>query len=198
MDSKQLFLKALEHAEGCAPQVRPAMYNRPTPCSEWDLKQLFNHMVYELSWLPDMLAGKTIDEVGTTYDGDLIGNDTQAAWDKAAQAARQAVEQVDLNATVHLSYGDHSAQDYLMDMTSDMLIHGWDVDQSLSCSLILPEEVAKAVYEHWLPRKTEIANSGLFGAPQEVPENATIATKLLALLGRTTDWQKHAADQNTT
>lgn len=197
MDPKELFSKALDHAEGCARQVRPELYDRPTPCTEWDLRQLFNHMVYELSWVPDMLASKTIEEVGSKYDGDLIGNDPQAAWDTAAEAARQAVKQVDLAATVHLSYGDHSAQDYLMDMTSDMLIHGWDVDQSINCSLLLPEEVAKAVYEHWLPHKAEIAKSGVFGTPQDVPEDATIATKLLALLGRTTDWQKHAANQNT-
>lgn len=196
MDPKELFIKALDEANGCAAQVKVELYNRPTPCTEWNLKQLFNHMVYELSWIPDLLAGKTIDEVGTKYDGDLIGDDPQAAWQKAAKAAREAVEKVDLDATVHLSYGDFSAADYLKDMASDMLIHGWDVDQSINCSLILEPTLAQALYDHWLPRKTEIANSNVFGTPQEVAEDATIATKLLALLGRTTNWQKDAANQD--
>lgn len=184
MDAKTLFNRAVEQAGVCVRHVHDDQLSNPTPCSEWDLKTLLNHIVYELAWVPDLLAGKTVAEVGGAHDGNLLGDDPHAAWEKAKTAALEAVAAVDLNATVHLSYGDVSAEHYIREIASDMAVHGWDVGQSEQCNIIIESDVAQTIYDFMQPRSAELRASGLFGS--EVPTQPTdsIQTKLLGLMGR--------------
>jgi len=73
MNAKALFLATLDQATAVIDHVAPDDYHRPTPDTEWDVAALAGHMLYELCWVPDLLQGKTIAEVGSVYDGDLIG-----------------------------------------------------------------------------------------------------------------------------
>ncbi len=196
MDSKQLFARSVEEAAGCVLHVKADQLTNATPCSEWDLRALLNHMVYELLWVPDLLSGKTVHEVGDKYDGDVLKGDHVRAWEQAVDGASAAIHAADLEATVHLSYGDVKAKNYIAEMAQDMMIHGWDVGQSVNCSLVMDKAAAQTMYEHTLPRKEEMRTSGLFGTPLDVAQDADIQTKLLALMGRSADWQKTHEDQN--
>lgn len=184
MDAKQLFSAAAKQASHCINNVHSDQLTNPTPCTDWDLKTLLNHIVYELAWLPDMLEGKTVADVGTRHDGDLLGSDPAAAWKSAVQKAQEAVERADLDATVHLSYGDASADHYIREMATDIAIHGWDVGQSIKCNVILDDTVAKAIYDFMLPRRDELAGSGAFAAEIPVAATENVQTRLLGLLGR--------------
>lgn len=158
--------------------------SNPTPCTEWDLKALLNHMVYELLWIPDILEGKTVKEVGDKYDGDVLGDDLAGAWRRAAELAETAVKLADEAKIVHLSYADKPAGDYIIEVGGDIFIHSWDADQAMQCTLLLDPEVAQTIYDSLLPRKEELHKSGLFAPPKEVADDATIQVKLLALTGR--------------
>ncbi len=184
MEPKQLFEKALEEATGVVRCIGNGSFTNATPCTDWNTQQLLAHMLYELSWVPDLLVGKTIAQVGDKYDGDLLGQDHHNNWHLAAHKAMDAVKKVDPKTTVHLSYGDKPAEDYLYEIGNDLLIHAWDADQSIYCSLRFEPTVAQALYDKMLSRKDELANSGLFGRPFMVPASARIQTKLLALVGR--------------
>lgn len=184
MNPKELFVRSVEQATGCVKQLATNHLGNPTPCTDWDVRQLLNHMVYELRWVPDLLAGKTVAEVGNRYDGDLLGTDPKSAWQHAADAAIVAVKHVNAEAAVHLSYGDVPAKDYVDEVGSDILIHTWDLDQGMSCSLMMEPDLAQYVYDRTLPKKADMAKSSLFAPAVDVPEGATIQTKLLALFGR--------------
>jgi len=57
-------------------EVTPAMRFR-----EWHhtLLDIINHQAYDDAWVPDVLAGRTAEEVGAKFDGDLLGADPRAA-----------------------------------------------------------------------------------------------------------------------
>ena len=184
MNPKELFTRSIGQATGCINHLSNDYMSNPTPCTEWDVKALLNHMVYELRWVPDLLAGKTIDEVGNRYDGDLLTSNPHSAWQHAADAALMAVKHVDPNKMVHLSYGDVPASEYIAEVGADILIHTWDLDQGMNCSLVMAEDLAKYVFDNTLPRKDSLASSGLFAPAINVPNDATIQVKLLALFGR--------------
>lgn len=184
MDARNLFKAALEQATAMIKCVENSHFRNPTPCTDWDCRTLVNHMLYELLWVPDLLEGKTIAGVGSKYDGDLVGSDLHHNWHIAAHKAANAVNVADVSRTVHLSYADVPAENYIKEIGGDILIHAWDVGQSLCCSLIFDTDVAQAVYDNILPRKDEFARSGLFCTPINVPQDANIQTKLLALVGR--------------
>ena len=44
------------------------------------LRQVINYHAYDDAWVPDVLAGKTIEEVGAAHDGDLLGDEPKAAF----------------------------------------------------------------------------------------------------------------------
>lgn len=184
MDPKELFRKAISQAEHCMRHVQEHHLSNSTPCSEWDLRQLIGHLIYELMWLPEIVDGKTIAEVGDRFDGDLLGHDIQASWDRASHAALAAVETADLKQSAHLSYGDVTMYEYIDEMARDVLIHGWDVGQSIKCNLIFEQDVLQTVYDYVEPRKDKLANSGYFGKPVKVSASASLQTKVLAMLGR--------------
>ena len=59
-----------------------------TPCAGWTVRDLVNHLVGENRWIPPLLAGSTVADVGGELDGDLLGADPVAAWDAARQGGR--------------------------------------------------------------------------------------------------------------
>jgi uncharacterized protein (TIGR03086 family) len=67
--------------------VDPAQWDAGTPCEEWDVRALVNHVVGEQRWAPHLLAGETIEQVGDRYDGDLLGDDPRATWSDAVGPA---------------------------------------------------------------------------------------------------------------
>jgi uncharacterized protein (TIGR03086 family) len=184
MDLKTLFKQCLATASAVIKQVKPEQYRDPTPCTEWDVQTLINHMLYELSWAADILDGKTIAEVGTKYNGDLIASDLFKNWTTAANLGLKSLTKVNLDQTVHLSFGDLTAAFYIQQQANDQLIHAWDLGQAIHVPVKFDPIVAKFLYEVALPHKRELAATGLFSPAIKVPESATFQTKLLALFGR--------------
>ena len=130
MDAKMFFYQSATRAGMPITAVGDGDWNKSTPCSEWDLKALVRHMVYELVWIPDLLEGKTVAEIGDKYEGDIVGSDPVSAWKTAVQDANRAIEATSISTVVHLSMGDASVEDYINEVAADLLIHGWDVATS--------------------------------------------------------------------
>ena len=100
----------------------------PTPCADWDVRALVNHVVGEDRWTAPLLGGSTIAEVGDRFDGDLLGADPAAsANDAAAEAVAAVGHHLPTGGKVHLSYGDEDMAEYVRQLAADHLIHAWDV-----------------------------------------------------------------------
>jgi uncharacterized protein (TIGR03086 family) len=93
-------------------------------------------------------------------------------------------KKVDPNSTVHLSYADVPASEYMFQLTVEALIHGWDLAVSSGQAGDLPVAEATELYKVVLKHSKELAGTGMYGNQLEVPENVNTQTKLLALLGR--------------
>nr|MDT0665047.1 maleylpyruvate isomerase N-terminal domain-containing protein [Micromonospora sp. DSM 115978] len=67
--------------------VGPGCWHDPTPCADWDVRALVNHVVSEQLWVPPLLAGQTIADVGSRFDGDQLGEAPASGWFQAAERA---------------------------------------------------------------------------------------------------------------
>ncbi|MBV2153246.1 TIGR03086 family metal-binding protein [Kitasatospora sp. SUK 42] len=167
--------------------ITPDQWDTPTPCTDWSVRDLVNHLVNELLWVPELLMGATIAEVGDRFDGDLLGDDPVATWTKAAEAAVQAwAVPGATELTVHLSYGDASGQYYLDQLTTDLVIHSWDLAEGIGRHTRLPEELVDFALGQFTGYG-DLSGSGLFDKPVTVDADAGPQARLLALAGRRDD-----------
>ncbi|HEY2762500.1 MAG TPA: TIGR03086 family metal-binding protein [Pseudonocardiaceae bacterium] len=165
--------------------VRPGQWYDPTPCTEWDVRALVNHLVTEQLWAPLLLDGATLGDVGDRFDGDQLGDDPVATWRTAAAAARDAFSAPGaLRRHVELSYGRRPADGYCREMTLDLTVHAWDLARAIGAEEHLDQGLVRDVLAFVTPQAGQLAGTGLFAAPIEVSDDADIQTRLLALLGR--------------
>lgn len=167
-------------------------WEQPTPCSEWDVRQLVNHVVGEDRWTVPLLEGATIADVGDAFDGDLLGDDPLAATTAAAEAAVAAVRTavptgVPTGMKVHLSYGDEDVEEYVRQLAADHLIHGWDVAAAVGGERRLDPELVAEVAGWFAERESLYRDAGVIDAAVEgVGDDPQ--DRLLAAFGRDPNW----------
>lgn len=66
-------------------------WSDPTPCTDWDVRTLVNHVVGEDRWTKPLVDGKTIADIGDAFEGDLLGADPKGSAMAAADQALTAV-----------------------------------------------------------------------------------------------------------
>jgi len=178
------YLGALDEVDRHVRAITPDRWNDPTPCTEWDLRALVDHLVYETLWVPDLVAGATLAEVGSRYEGDRLGRDPIGAWAAANEAAVDGVRSSNLDVPVHTSGGELTADEYLTQMLFDASIHGWDVAQSIGVEHTIPDDVARDLHAWFAPQASGWVEAGILAPPIEVPDDADPTTHLIALSGR--------------
>ncbi len=67
--------KALDATGRIVRGIDAADMDKSTPCEDYDVRALLNHVVSGNLWVEPLVAGKTIAEVGDRYDGDVVGDD---------------------------------------------------------------------------------------------------------------------------
>lgn len=187
-DPLSRFLDAQRAFGAVVLSVRPDQWSNPTPCSDWNVRALVNHLVNEQLWATPMLDGSTVQEVGDRFDGDLLGSDPAAAWESAEKEAATAFSAPGaLDRTINSSMGPSPAAQYLGEMTCDLLVHRWDLGQAIDREQrFTADELAQveAMVTALAPMQTELQEAGLFGAPADVPVDADAQARALAAVGR--------------
>jgi uncharacterized protein (TIGR03086 family) len=182
---QQRFVDALTAFGTNVHAVGTSQWADSTPCTDWDVRALVNHVTYETLWVPDLFAGKTVAEVGDRYDGDQLGEDPAAAWDRAEKLAAAAVSPDGaMSSTVHLSYGDVPGSSYAEELFTDLVVHAWDLARGIGADDTMNTAWAQRIYDELKPKEAELKASGLWGDTIVPPPGADIQTKLLAVMGR--------------
>ncbi|GLW94120.1 TIGR03086 family metal-binding protein [Actinokineospora globicatena] len=163
-------------------------WSAPTPCADWSTRELVNHLVSEQLWVPHLVAGETIEQVGDRYDGDLVGDDPLAAWTSASEVSRRAWDGVPDDREVHLSSGTSPAVDYRRQMVLDLAVHGWDLATATGHDAVIDDDLARALLAEFTDQVDQWRDAGIFGPPVPVPADADPPTRLVALLGRDPRW----------
>ncbi len=149
------------------------------------LREIVQYHAYDDSWVPETLAGKTIEEVGDKYAGDLLGDDPKAAWRKIVDAAVAAVNTLyDRNRIVHLTYGEWPAKEYLRHICSFRGLRTVDIARVIGADDHLPGELVQGLWDLLSPDVEEWRKMGVYGPVIPVPEHASLQAKLLGLTGR--------------
>jgi uncharacterized protein (TIGR03086 family) len=149
------------------------------------LREKINAHAYDDAWVPDTLAGKTIEEVGDTYKGDLLGTDPTASWHRITEQSQAAVRALDdLDRTVHLTYGDFPAREYLKHITLFRGLQAYDLARIIGADDHLPDDLVRGIWDEVEPVAEDWRAIGVFGPEVDVPADAPLQDRLLGLTGR--------------
>jgi hypothetical protein len=150
------------------------------------LRQVINYHAYDDAWVPDMLAGRTMDEVGAdTFDGDLLGDDPAARFGAIVQKACAAAAAVrDLDQVAHLSFGDYSIREYFWQINFFRGVRAYEIARITGSDPTLPLELVQGLWDEVSPNAEEWRTIGVFGPAIAVPADAPLMDRLLGLTGR--------------
>jgi uncharacterized protein (TIGR03086 family) len=193
MELITLHRRALENWVARVAAVRSDQWDDPTPCTQWSVRDLVNHVVAEDLWTAPLLGGKTIAEVGSQFDGDVLGKDPLGRARMAAEEAKAIVEAtVAGGGRVHLSYGQEDMGEYVRQLCADHLIHGWDLAAATGGDTMMDPELVADVGAWFAQREPMYRGAGLVSSRPSSP--ADPQSDLLAGFGRTAQWgPNHAA-----
>ncbi len=159
----------------------PAEWSRkPDPT----LRDIIAYHAYDEAWVPDVIAGRTAGEVGTRFDGDLLGDDPIANYDAINDAATEAVSgDLDFDRIVHLSYGDFPLGEYLVHVSTYRAFQAWSIAYFLGLDFSLPEPLVDGLWQILGPRIDEFRSMGVFPPEVEVPAGSDREVQLLGRVG---------------
>lgn len=150
------------------------------------LREIINNHAYDDAWVPDMLAGKTMEEAGLdSFKGDLLGDEPKARFAEIVDKACAAAEGLDdLDHTVHCSFGDFPARGYLWQVNMFRGLRAHDIAKVIGIDFKLPEALVQGIWEEISPHAEEWRKIGVFRAAVPVPDDAPLLERLLGLTGR--------------
>lgn len=163
--------------------IGPGQWSAPTPCLDWSVHRLVEHLVGKNLVFAAVLAEQPLPQRGDGMPSDQLA---RAYRDSAA---------VLLDAFGQPGVLDHSYQGPLGAATGgerlkirmyDLLAHGWDLAQALGRSAAdLPEDAAEAslVFARADGRAVR-PGGGCFGPPRPAADAAPPIVRLVAFLGR--------------
>lgn len=164
----------------------PPVFDMPGADQPTPLRQAINHYAYDNAWVPDMVAGRTMDQVGRNrYDGDLLGADPTAALRQISAAAAVAARQVsDPAMPVHCSYGDCPVDNYFWQLNIARTLSAHDVAAVIGVDIDVPESLCQAMFEGTAPDASVWRSFGVYRQPLDVLAAASWRERYLALTGR--------------
>ncbi|ANP71727.1 hypothetical protein [Cryobacterium arcticum] len=189
MKQKELFLQADAALRSVIDRITPEQLSLPAP-AEWSstpdptLRDVLAAHARDEAWVPDVLLGRTIEDAGGTYDGDLLGADPIAAYDRLNDLATRAVsEDLDPEKIVHLSYGDFPLREYLEHVSIYRAFQAWSIARQLGWDYSLPAPLVETLWEVIGPQVEGFRAMGVFPPEVEVPSDADRETQLLGRVG---------------
>jgi uncharacterized protein (TIGR03086 family) len=156
------FLLASKGFERHLRTVAPDGWGAPTPCTEWDVRALVNHMTRGNLNYVGLLRGATREEFLARRDADALGADPVAAFTGSVQACADAVaEGGALDRVVDYPLGKLTGRQAMALRTADSTVHTWDLARALGADETLdPGLVA------WIDESHDEIFAGLAPGPR--------------------------------
>lgn len=193
MAEQEVFILADRALNDVVGQIKDDQWDMPMPAEyltsgqeSASLRDVVNAHAYDDAWVPDMLAGNTMDSVGEDkWRGDLLGDNPRANFAILVDTACNAVQDFDdLDTVVHTSFGEYPAREYLWQITSYRGLRAYDLAVLLELEPDLSDDLVSGLWEQLEPVADEWRQYGVFGGRVRVAEDAPLLDRLLGLTGR--------------
>ena len=177
VDTYEAFERAIQSTAGVVKGIEPGQMGDPTPCTEWDVRALLDHIVDTLWFAHASFSNEAPRRAA--------GSDLSAAYEEAAAAALAAAGRDGaLTASYDTPLGAMPGPALAGFTTLDVFVHGWDAAKATGQRRDLDPELASHVLAFAELAFTQETRQFKLGPPVAVPEDAPVLDRLVAYLGR--------------
>jgi uncharacterized protein (TIGR03086 family) len=191
------YLRAGAEFERKLRTVRAEQWDLPTPCAEWDVRRLVNHMARGNFNYVGLAAGGTSADMLRLRDADALGDDPVRAYVRSVEECSEAFARPGvLEQVVDYPLGRITGRQALAVRTADSVVHTWDLARAIGADTTLDAGLVA-----WMERHLDDIYAGLgltpadrdggglagrfFAAPQgEPPSGVSRQDRLLRWTGR--------------
>lgn len=183
-DGRETFLLAMTLVSDQTRALEPQDWTRPSPCAEWDARQVLVHVTGTVQKVVAMLgdSGRYAGAPASVADAPepRVAIDR---WHEAAHQAAALVENADLQRVVETPWGEAPLSSALGLPASDCAVHSWDIAAAAGIRLDLPDLLLDHVDR--LSQRLSESRAPFFGPQVPAPAGASPTEQLMAWLGRT-------------
>lgn len=160
--------RGIDQLQALLASVTPDDLGRPTPCSEWDVGQLDDHIVNSVAGMAVMATGGTPDFGATTHH-----DDPAAALRREGDALLEA-----------LASGGGAFPEGMA--AAELAVHAYDLASALGRpTAALDPDIAETGLAFMQASMTDDMRGGAFGPEQPAPADADPYQRIAAFAGRT-------------
>jgi uncharacterized protein (TIGR03086 family) len=161
-------------------QLAPEHRENPTPCTEWNVHEVCDHVVRGCHLVAHGLRGEPMPDAAD-YMAEGPGKAWADAYDTLAAAATPEI----LAATHDMPFGQVTGQQAISVMAADAATHAWDIATGAGVDFAMPEDLAEFALATWQVVIPPEAPRGVgFGSIVPVADDAPALDRLLGFTGR--------------
>lgn len=176
-NSLSLLERTLGQTESIIAEIRPEQAILPTPCPQWTVHDLTEHVVgADLRNFTAVARGETIDWLAPP---EPLGDEWSAQFRVGAHG---------LLATWHREDAPTGRVDHQI---AELAVHGWDLATATGVDVPLDDEIAERAlaWAQGMLRPEHRGPDKAFGYEVPVPADAPAYARLVAWFGRDPDWR---------
>ena len=184
--SIDLLAAAGEHYATVLTQATPAQWTQPSPCQEWTVGDVADHVTGGNRWSVLVLAGQEPGPALQQVVSSGLGVDRPAEYPASQQAQLAAfTAESDPSRTVNHLVGPVSVSRFVQMRVLDLTVHAWDLARGIGADETLPDPLVQACLRQLEGMGPLVALSGRFGPGAEnAGPAATDQERMLHLSGR--------------
>ena len=173
-DVMALYATTVARARAAVDGVADDQLGLPTPCSEWNVQQLIDHMAGAQTGIAGMVVGDQVAAEGSTME----------RIDAAASAINgAAAEPGALDKVVESRMGEMPVSRMIGMAVGDLAIHTWDLAKATGQDASLDDGVVEFLYS-FMEAMLQRGRGPAFAAPVAVPADAPLLDRLMGITGR--------------
>jgi uncharacterized protein (TIGR03086 family) len=182
MESLESFDRAIAVASSVIGSITDRQLRLPTPCSEWTVRDILNHVL-----LGDLIGNAFIHGAPQPDRGvDHLGDDPRGAVAAGLASFRAEVASPGtLDRHIDTPMGNITVRAFLDRRVADLTAHLWDLSKATGQPTTYDPELNMLVLAHYKSRLDGADRTGMPVADMRpVTDDATAADRLAAYLGR--------------
>jgi uncharacterized protein (TIGR03086 family) len=187
MQPNPLVANAATETANAVRGVKADKLGAPTPCRDWDVRTLTNHLLQVICALNAAGSGEALPD--EWWQRDLMSDDWAARFDDEARRAIAAwADPAAWQGAVSMGSTEMPATLVATMLASDLVIHGWDLARATGQDYRCDAAAAEMTYRFIADTGEQGRGMGIYAEPVPVPDDAPTLDRALGLSGRDPQW----------